>query len=211
MSAKAYHLCGALGGGSAIVEAILTRAGLPFEVTDFEWDDVYASSAALLAVNPVGQIPALKLPDGRIMTDTAAITLHLADIAPQAHLAPAPGDPLRVDFLRWLMVLVGAIYPMFTFGDKPERWAGEAGAAALRASTEARKTELWAIVERDAPLGDWFLGARQSALDIYLAMMTHWRPGRAHFLSETPKIAAIIQRADALDDVQAVWRRHSGA
>ncbi len=68
------------------------------------------------------------------------------------------------------MVLVGAIYPMFTFGDAPERWTGEGpGAAALRDSTETRTKELWLIVERDAPLGNWFLGERQSALDLYLA------------------------------------------
>ncbi len=60
MSDKGYHLYGGLKGGSAIVEAMLTRAGLPFEVTDFEWDDIYGSAAAVLAVNPVGQIPALK-------------------------------------------------------------------------------------------------------------------------------------------------------
>ncbi len=163
MSDKGYHLYGGLKGGSAIVEAMLTRAGLPFEVTDFEWDDIYGSAAAVLAVNPVGQIPALKLPDGRMMTESAAMALHLSDVAPQAGLAPRPGDPLRVDFLRWLMVLVGAIYPMFTFGDAPERWTGEGlGAAALRDSTEARTKELWSIVERDAPLGTWFLGERQA-------------------------------------------------
>jgi GST-like protein len=209
MSGKAYHLYGGLKGGSAIVEAMLTRAGLPFEVTDFEWDDIYGSSEAVLAINPVGQVPALKLPDGRMMTESAAMALHLSDIAPQARLAPPPGDPLRVEFLHWLIVLVGAIYPMFTFGDKPERWTGEgAGAAALLASTEARKKELWAIVERDAPLGTWFLGERQSALDLYVAVMTHWRPRRAYFLAALPKLAAIIQRVDALDDVQPVWRRH---
>jgi GST-like protein len=100
---------------------------------------------------------------------------------------------------------------MFTFGDKPERWTGEGpGAAALLENTEARKKELWAIVERDAPLGTWFLGERQSALDLYVAVMTRWRPGRADLLATLPKLAAIIQRADALDDVQPVWRRHFG-
>lgn len=209
MGVAAYHLYGGLKGGSAIVEAMLTLAGLPFETTDFEWDDIYGSSDAVLAVNPVGQIPALRLPDGRIVTESAAMALLLAERAPQAPLAPRPGDPARADFLRWLMVLVGAVYPMFTFGDKPERWTGKgAGAAALLASTEARKKELWALIERDAPLGQWFLGDRRSALDLYLAVMSRWRPGRAFFLAELPRLAAVIQRVDALDELQPVWRRH---
>ncbi len=41
--------------------------------------------------------------------------------------------------------------------------------------------------------------------------MTRWRPRREFFLAETPKIAAIIQRVDALDDTKPVWRRHYGA
>jgi GST-like protein len=211
MSAPAYHLYGGLNGGSTIVEAMLTQAGLSFAVTDFEWDDIYGSVDALLAVNPVGQIPALKLPDGTMMTESAAIALHLSDIAPLAGLAPPPGDPLRPVFLRWLMVLVGAIYPMFTFGDKPPRWVGEGACAdALRASTEARKKELWAIVEREAPLGKWFLGERFSALDLFVAVMTHWRPGRAYFQTATPKLAAIAQRVDGMETLQPVWSRHFG-
>ena len=54
----------------------------------------------------------------------------------------------------------------------------------------------------------WFLGERFSALDLYLAAMTRWRPGVLWFAKRTPKIAAIAKRAAALDAVAPVIARN---
>jgi len=52
------------------------------------------------------------------------------------------------------------------------------------------------------------LGERMSALDLYLAVMTHWRPGSAWFAANTPKIMAIAARATALPPVGRVVERN---
>ena len=54
---------------------------------------------------------------------------------------------------------------------------------------------LWRQVEGAAG-SPWFLGERFSALDIYLAVMTRWRPKRGWFESETPRLFAIARRAE---------------
>jgi GST-like protein len=209
MAEDRFHLYGARAGGSAIVEAMLTIADLPFAVTDLDWKEVFGSSAAVLRANPVGQIPALVLPDGRTMTETAAIALYLSEIAPAAGLAPPPGDAARPVFLRWLIALVAQIYPTFTYGDAPQRWVGEGEASErLRAATDARANELWKIVETELSPGPWMLGPHWSALDLFAAVMTRWRPRRAWFEQECPKLFAVAERVDAMAKLQAVWSRH---
>ncbi|UCH19055.1 MAG: glutathione S-transferase, partial [Burkholderiales bacterium] len=54
----------------------------------------------------------------------------------------------------------------------------------------------------------WFLGDRFSALDIYVATMTHWRPGRRWFEEHTPALAAIARRGDEDPRFRAVWARN---
>ena len=58
--------------------------------------------AEYLAINPMGKVPAL-LHDGALVTEQVAIYLYLADLYPEAGLAPPIGDPLRGPYLRWMV------------------------------------------------------------------------------------------------------------
>ena len=118
------------------------------------------------------------LPDGSVMSESAAIALLLADIAGQESLVPAPG-PERAPFLRWLVFFVVALYPTFTYADDPARFVSvNAARDPFRAATDAYAQRLWRQVETAAK-APWFLGERFSALDIYVSVMTRWRPSAA--------------------------------
>lgn len=198
------RVIGSRGCGSVIVEAALTVAGVRYDREEVDYEPGSPTRDRLLAVNPLGQVPTLVLDDGRIMTETAAIVLHLDELYPAAGLLPPLGDSRRPEALRWLVFLVAAIYPTFTYGDDTARWVGDAGPA-LRASTEAHRQTLWRQVEQ-AAVGPWFLGERFSILDIYLAVMTHWRPRRAWFASHTPRLHAIAVAADADPRLTALFQ-----
>lgn len=189
-----YKLYGAKGGGSMIVELAFGFTDLPVEFVDLSWDDIGWDSEALKGLNPLGQVPTLILPNGQVMTESAAIILHLSDTVPDFPLVPRPGDPQRSVFLRWLVFLVAAVYPSFTFGDTPERWVGgspkEGAGKKLREATDEHRKKLWRYVESQIP-GPWFMGAKMSALDVYMWPMTFWRPGRDWFAAECPKLHAI--------------------
>ncbi|HEY5072012.1 MAG TPA: glutathione S-transferase [Caulobacteraceae bacterium] len=204
-----YTLFARRGWGSVIVEAQLAWLRLPFSIE--EVDDLFASAEArerLAAINPVAQIPTLLLPDGSVMTESAAMTLHLADVTSGAALVPAVGEAERPGFLRWLVFLVANIYPTFTYADDPRRFVtGEAAQAAFRKSVDLYLQGLWAMVDQ-AAASPWFLGERFSAIDIYIAAMTRWRPRRAWFAEHRPRLHAIARRADALAELAAVWRRN---
>jgi GST-like protein len=204
-----YKLYAQPGWGSAIVEAQLAWYGLPFEIEDV--GDLFASAEAraqLLPANPLTQVPTLVLPDGQIMTESAAITLHLADVTGRDDLVPAAREAPRPRFLRWLVFLVANVYPTFTYVDDPGRFVPDAGARdGFSASVRSYRERLWRQVE-EAAGAPHFLGDRLSALDIYIAVMTRWRPRRAWFAGECPKLHAIAARTDAEERLDAVWRRN---
>lgn len=173
------------------------------------FDDPIAR-AALARVNPVAQLPTLILPSGEVMTESAAITLLLAEVSGSDALVPVPGSAERAAFLRWLVFIVANIYPCFTFADVPERFVPEAEGDAYKARVTEHATRLWQVVAAEvaATGGPWFLGARFSALDIYLAVTVNWRPGKAAFEVTTPGLARIAAAAAARPDMIAVMARN---
>jgi GST-like protein len=195
--------------GSAIVEAQLVWYGLPFRmepVGDLLKDP--GARPALEKVNPLAQVPTLVLPDGTVMSESAAITLLLADVTGKDSLVPGPHAPERAAFLRWLVFLVANLYPTFTYADIPGRFVPmEAAQPGFLATVEAYREKLWRQVEGEVK-GPWFLGGRFSALDLYLGIMTMWEPRRPWFAAHTPKIAAAVARAEVQPVLADFWKRN---
>lgn len=186
-------LLGCRGCGSSIVEAALVLAGIDYEREEANYETP-EGRARLLEFNPLAQVPTLVFPDGRVMTESAAIILHLQPSS----------DP---EFLRWLMFLVCAIYPTFTYGDEPKKWTAT-GSDELRKSTNAHREKLWRYLESVAK-GPWFLEER-SALDLYVSVMTRWRPRREWFAKECPKLYAIATAIDQDARLAPIWAANFG-
>lgn len=197
-TSTAMTLYGRPGWGSAIIELQLAHYGLPYVLQD-SGDLLGAEDARerMRPLNPLAQVPVLVLPGGEVMTESAAITLHLADIAGNTSLVPGPQEPERPAFLRWLVFLVANIYPTFTYGDVPTRFVNDAAAAdAFLQTLNTYGRKLWAQLEGESR-GPHFLGTRWSALDIYLLVMMRWRPGKAWFAENAPLLHAAFTRAQA--------------
>ena len=142
------------------------------------------------------------------MSESAAITLLLADITGRDDLVPAAGAKERAKFLRWLIFIVANIYPTFTYADDPSRFVSvNAARDPFRAATDAYAQKLWRQIEGEAG-SPWFLGERFSALDIYFDVMTRWRPKRGWFEHETPRLCAIARLADQVPQLLPVWARN---
>ena len=147
---------GVPGWGSTISELMLSLADIPYEVVDVEgFDQPGPARERLRQINPLCQVPTLRLADGSIMTETAAIALMILDQRPD--LAPAPGTPQRPQFQRLLVWLVANVYPTFTYADYPERWAPAA------AVTSARGTCTQGAAEVDSAVIAMWASAASSA------------------------------------------------
>jgi GST-like protein len=204
-----FTLHGRSGWGSALIEPQLVHYGFPYAFETV--GDLFASStarSALAPLNPLAQVPVLQIGAKQVMTESAAITLHLADLVGRDDLVPAPDARERGPFLRWLIYLVANIYPSFAYIDDPSRFiAMEEARQPFRDAVDERQRALWRHVEHAAGK-PWFLGDRFSALDVFVCVMSRWRPGRAWFEAEAPKLLAIAYKVDGLPDLQDVWSRN---
>ena len=203
-----WQLYGAHGWGSTLAEAALAWVGAPFDFIDVDgFDQPGAARERLLAVNPLARVPTLVAPDGQIMTESAAIILRLAELYPKNALAPQPDDPLRAAFLNRLMWFVSVLYPTFTYRDYPERWAPSATAELSERVDEFRRS-LWLQFEGEVGGSGWVLGDRPTALDIYVSVMSHWRPRRAWIARHCPKLHRIALATQALPALAPVMERN---
>src|SRR5690606_14885358 len=83
-------------------------------------------SAEYLAVNPLGKWPRLQHRGG-VVAEAAAVCAYRADAFPQAGLAPAPEDPLRGPYLRWMFFAAGPVEAAVTARARPPAAGGEGG------------------------------------------------------------------------------------
>jgi glutathione S-transferase len=205
-----FTLYGDYGSGAFSAEAALAEAGAPysFELVSLEKNEQKAP--AFLAINPSGKMPALRLGEGQVVTESAAILLTIADNFPGAHLLPPQGSPERATAYRWLLFMAGEIYPFVEMVDYPERFAPEGtAAAAIRDVARARVRERLLLVERIAR-GPFILPSGFSLLDIYAAMFSRWKGtlGLEWRDANLPLLGALSQKVSQRPAIASVWERH---
>ena len=204
-----YELLSSKGCGSVVIEMAFALADLPVRVTTVPYGEPGPARDRLLSLNPLGQVPVLVLRDGRVMTESAAMAMHLDDLAPAAGLLPPRGDARRPEALNWLVTVVAAIYPTVTFSDPPEDWTLPGPPAArLEQRLGDRKERLWRRFEAAASPAPFLAGQQPGALDLYVAVMTHWRPGPAWFAQNTPKLSRVSQAVAEHPLLAPIMGRH---
>lgn len=203
------ELHGCRGCGSAVVEALLEWSGVPYRYREVEPWKPGPQADALAALNPLAQVPTVRFPDGTVLTESAAIILALAEQHPAARMLPHAGDPARLVALRWILYFAGNLYPAISIGDFPERWIEDAAAQeALKQGANARLQYYWNVLEQNLKPAPYLAGHEMSALDIYAAMLSRWRPGRAWVDANCPKVAGAIALAERQPFVARVWERN---
>jgi GST-like protein len=208
-----YVLHGDTGSGSAMVEMALAEAGQPVALRDVPLQGDHQLRADYRAINPLGRLPTLVLPDGTVLTESLAILLSIADLHPAAALLPPPG-PERATALRWMAVMAAEAYPHVTRWDYPRRFSADpAHAPAIKDAALAMFREVLRVIEAEAGLaGDaaapFLLGARFSLADIPLAVMSRWCGGRAWSPAHLPRIEALARAVAARPAIAPIWARH---
>jgi len=201
-----FTLYGDLGSGAFSAEAALAEAGAPYRFELVSLDKNEQKQPAFLAINPSGKMPALRLPEGEIITESAAILLTLDDHFPQARLLPPQASNDRAKAYRWLAFMAGEIYPIVEIVDYPERFVA-VEAEALRAKARERIRERILIIERMIE-GPFLLAHGFSILDIYAAMFTRWSLEPDWKLANLPKLMELADAVSQRPAIAPVWRRH---
>ena len=201
-----YTLYGDLGSGAFSAEAALAEAGAPYTFEMVSLEKGEQKHPEFLAINPSGKIPALRLSEGQIVTESAAILLTLADHFPQARLLPPQGSQARAQAYRWLAFMAGEIYPIVEMVDYPERFA-PGDAEGLRRVAKDRIRERILIVERMAE-GPYLLRHGFTILDIYAAMFTRWSLEPEWKLANLPRLMALAHTVSQRPAIAPIWARH---
>lgn len=201
-----YIVYGATGSGSVPIEAALHLIGLPYRVEDHAPWESAARASELTRINPLLQVPALALPSGEIMTESAAILIWLADAYPEARLAPALTAATRPAFLRWMNFVSSAIYALYWIADDPARVVGrKEDHADAKTRLFERMAHCWGVMGAAAKPGRHLLGDELSVLDLYVATATRWSPGRRRFYEVAPGLAETVRRTDADPRLAKIW------
>ena len=198
------------GSGSVVVEAVLEEAQAPYTIEIVERDTDGRPPASYRRINPMAQVPALVLADGSVMTELGAIVVYLADMFPQAALAPPINDPQRAAYLRWMFFLATNIYMTDLRLYYPARYVDDAGASdAVRNAAEGRMAEEWEIYAEAHGSKPFMLGEKMSAVDIYAAMLATWNLDVPAFFAKHPSIKAMYDRVLARPAIAKVWARNA--
>ncbi|MBA5636704.1 glutathione S-transferase family protein [Duganella sp. LX20W] len=142
-----------------------------------------------LAVNPMGKVPAV-LHDGALVTEQVAVYLYLADLYPEAGLAPAIGDPLRGPYLRWIAFYGSSFEPALC-----DRALKHPPAPPSMCPWGDWDTMLKTLTDQ-LETGPYLLGDRFTAADVLWGTALTWITAFG-LIPKTPAIAAYIERIQA--------------
>lgn len=151
-----------------IARWMLEEVGRPYrtEILDF---GTTMKAPGYRALNPMGKVPTISH-RGTIVTEGGAICAYLADAFPEAGLAPAPNDPARGSYYRWMFFAAGPVEAAVT--NKAlgfEIPAGRERMAGYGCFADVMDTLEFAVSQNEFIAGDKF-----SAADVYFGAQIGW-------------------------------------
>jgi glutathione S-transferase len=204
MSAVLYY---SPGTASLVVHWLLIELDLPHTLRPLDLEKREHKAPEYLAINPAGVVPTLRL-DGETVTEAAAIVMHLADLHPQAALAPALGSPQRVHYYQWMCFMANTLQPAYRAWFYPSEPAGEGNAEAARAAARLKLEDAWARVAAHlSGHSPYLLGERRSAADFMLTMLMRWSRNMPTPSDRWPALHEHARRMKSLDSFKEVYAR----
>lgn len=157
-----------------------------------------------LAINPMGKVPTL-VHGPTVITEAAAIAMYLADLFPDAGLAPKIGDTARGSYFRWIVFNQAAVEPAIT-DNYLKRTPGTPSMMGYGTYDDTIKALAGALAK-----GPYILGEKFSAADVVVGSGVRWMlmfkllPERPEFTSYAGRLAErpALQRAVAAEQVLA--------
>ena len=203
-----YKLYGWKTTGSLASEAALEEAGENYEVIPINIRVGEQHSDAYGQINPTRQVPSLQLPDGSVMTEGAAILLHIADSHPESKLAPLPGTSERAQHDRWLFFFAVNVYEGELRKIIPQNYVdSESCADAVKTAAYRYVEDQYRIFEGFLKDGPYTFGDSFTVLDIYVWMLAQWMPPE-WLEEECPKINRLVETTKLRPKIAPVQKWH---
>jgi glutathione S-transferase len=162
-----FHAPQSRSGGTL---ALLEELGADYELRLLNLKKGEQRQPAYLAINPMGKVPAILHRDA-LVAEQPSVFLYLAELYPEARLAPPMGDPLRGPYLHWLVYYGSSFEPAIV--------------------DRSQKRE--PVPPMTSPYGAWDDVLRTIHADVLWGSALHWTT-LFQLVPETPDIRAYIER-----------------
>ncbi len=178
---------------------VLREAGLAFELDRIDLATRRTEDGEdYRRINPMGYVPALRLDDGQVLTEGAAIVQFIADAHPDRNLAPRPGTVARARVQAWLNFIAAELHKAFTPLFRPD--LTDEGRAAATAEVGRRFDVIEAELSDGRP---YLVGADFGIADAYLFVVARWAIPRGVDLEGWPHLKAFVERIGGRPTVRA--------
>jgi glutathione S-transferase len=188
-----YHSPNTRSSGTLL---LLEELGAPYDLHVLDMKAGEQRRPEYLAINPMGKVPAIRHGDA-LVTEQVAIALYLADLFPEAGLAPPIGDPLRGPYLRWMVFYSSCFEPAVV--DK----AMKRDQAPLAMSSYGDYDTMLETLVAQLRKGPHILGERFSTADVLWGMALTWTT-MFKLVPELPEIMDYTKRMQARPAVARV-------
>jgi glutathione S-transferase len=165
---------------------LLEELGVPYDLHVLNMQAGEQRQPAFLAVNPMGKVPAILHGDA-LVTEQVAIYIYLADLFPQAGLAPGLNDKQRGPYLRWMVFYAACFEPAAV--DKAMK--REPGPAAM--SPYGNFETVLSTLTAQLEAGPYILGQDFSAADVLWGTALWWMTAFG-IVPASPVIKAYVER-----------------
>ncbi|HEV8391287.1 MAG TPA: glutathione binding-like protein [Dongiaceae bacterium] len=199
LAVKLYYATGTCALSPHIV-ALEAEIPLVLERVDIrKTPHVTEAGVDFSTINPNRYVPALRLDDGSLLTEGAAIVLFLAELKPETGLAPTLGSPDRYRFQAWLTFIATELHKMYS----PWLFHPEYGAQAQDVARGKIAERLEFVEDRLAETGLFLMGDRFTAADAYLFTVVGWSGLAKIDLASFPHLRGFMARVSARPAVRA--------
>jgi len=175
----------------------LLEAGLPYDLVKVDLKAKKLENGDdYLAVNPKGQVPALALDSGELVTEGPVIVQMIADQAGAKNLAPARDSTERYKLLEWLNFITSEVHKSFGPLFSPVL------ADDAKAFFKDRVMGKFKYIDGALAGHDYLMGKQFTVADGYMFTMLSWADRMKFDLSGMPNLVAYKDRVAARPKVQ---------
>jgi glutathione S-transferase len=190
-----YKLYFSPGSAAMAPHAMLADIGVPYELIKIDSAKGEQHDADYLKLNPHGRVPTLIYDGDRVMYESTAICLFLAERHPEARLAPEAGSADRGPFLQWMAYLTNTVQEAMMHWWHAEKFIDGADRQAdLKRKAEQRVGEMFRFLDTHlAQSGPYLCGAHFYACDYYAVMLARWTRAMATPVHTNPQVNTLIR------------------
>ena len=185
------------GACSLSPHIVLREAGLAFDLEQVDNREKKTKTGKdYWTVNPKGQVPALQLDSGEMLTEGPVIVQYLADQKPGAGLAPPAGTIERYRVQEWLNFITSELHKSFGPIFRPTT------PDAYKAISRENIGKRFDWLDKQLAGRQYLMGDKFTVADAYLFTVLRWT-GRVEIdVAKWPNLKAYMDRVAARPKVQ---------